>query len=244
MNYSLVRMGSCSSDGMQEKDGIRLGYLQSKACPLISRPKFAKYTPFVVQLDATPRPSSLGLVPVPSRDHITGPDPANASHVTGRGGKTRLSCIQKSLQKSTCSARQESRTRVYRAPCWTNRIPDLSSSFYIAFPCTLTPIRGAQLRANPQRDLAGAYRTRLGLSTCISALEGPGRHSFLPPHTLSLFLFFFFVPFRQLLRRLHSLASQPPAPLLGGALIVFFFRLVFLSSFLPYLFNLFAGIAL
>lgn len=180
------------------------------------------------------RDRPLGLVQDPHVTKITGSETTNASHVTGRGGKTRLSCIQKSLQKSTCSARQESRTRVYRAPCWTNRIPDLFSSFYITLPCTLTPIRGAQLRANPQRDLAGAYRTRLGLSTCISALEGPGRHSFLPPYTLSLFLLFFlFVPFRQLLRRLHSLASQPPAPLLGGALIVFF-RLVFLSSFLLY----------
>ena len=188
MNYSLVRMGSCSSDGMQEKDGIRLGYLQSKACPLISRPKFAKYTPFVVQLDATPRPSSLGLVPVPSRDHITGPDPANASHVTGRGGKTRLSCIQKSLQKSTCSARQESRTRVYRAPCWTNRIPDLFSSFFLYhYSFSLPYIRGSSCARTRQTSPAPIERVS-GSRRAFPRWKVPvGIHS--SHHTLSPFFF-------------------------------------------------------
>lgn len=83
---------------------------------------------------------------------------------------------------------------MYRAPCWTNRI--LTFFLFISLQLSLPYIRGVKLRANPP-DLAGAYRTRLGLSTCISALQGPGRHSFLPPHTHALFLtpFFFFLFF-------------------------------------------------
>lgn len=133
----------------------------------------------------------------------------NASHVTGtRGGRRALHVYKSPYRKSTCIARQESRTRVYRAPCWTNRIPDLFFFLFISLQLSLPYIRGVKLRANPP-DLAGAYRTRLGLSTCISALEGPGRHSFLPPHTHALFLTpFFSSSFRQLLRRSHSLAPN------------------------------------
>ena len=78
-----------------------------------------------------------------------------------------------------------------------------------------------------------------GLSTCISALEGPGRPSFLPPHTLSHSLFlssllsysFLFVHCVVA----HSLPSQPPCSSSWGSFncLFFFFVLCFLSSFLP-----------
>lgn len=131
---------------------------------------------------------------------------------------------------------------MYRAPCWTNRI--LTFFLFISLQLSLPYIRGVKLRANPP-DLAGAYRTRLGLSTCISALQGPGRHSFLPPHTHALFLtpFFFSSSFSSIVTSFSFFGAQPPAPLLGGALIVFFSSCF--SLFFPSLpIHLFTGIAL
>ena len=55
-------------------------------------------------------------------------------------------------------------------------------------------------------------------------------HSLSRTFLLSLFLFFS----SSIVASFSFFDPQPPAPLLGGALIVFFFRLVFLSSFLPY----------
>ena len=134
------------------------------------------------------RDRPLGLVQDPHVTKITGSETTNASHVTGRGGKTRLSCIQKSLQKSTCSARQESRTRVYRAPCWTNRIPDLFSSFFLYhYSFSLPYIRGSSCARTRQTSPAPIERVS-GSRRAFPRWKVPvGIHS--SHHTLSPFFF-------------------------------------------------------
>lgn len=124
---------------------------------------------------------------------------------------------------------------MYRAPCWTNRIPDLFSSFFLYhYSFSLPYIRGSSCARTRQTSPAPIERVS-GSRRAFPRWKVPvgihsSHHSLSRTFLLSLFLFFS----SSIVASFSFFDPQPPAPLLGGALIVFFFRLVFLSSFLPY----------